>query len=113
MVIRGPGIASNSEFPYIGSNVDIGPTILSLAGLSTPARMDGRSMASLLVNADDTDVPEATRAQLLHERTAVSADTWRTQHFVEYYSLGDVVRMDHLGNTVIHSLTRSVADETD
>ena len=33
MVIRGPGIQPNSSFDYIGSNVDVMPTILGLAGV--------------------------------------------------------------------------------
>lgn len=33
MVMRGPGIARNSTFDYIASNVDVMPTILGLAGV--------------------------------------------------------------------------------
>merc|ERR1711981_1016144 len=49
-VIRGPGIPKGSEMKHLGSQVDLMPTILGLAGVSTPATMDGRSIAHLLLS---------------------------------------------------------------
>ena len=42
-LVRGPGVAPGSTFAYLGTNVDQAPAWLGLAGLPTPARMDGRS----------------------------------------------------------------------
>ena len=44
MVIRGPGIKPGSTFDFIGSNVDVAPTFLALAGIdptTTEPPMDG------------------------------------------------------------------------
>lgn len=34
-VIRGPGVQPNSTFDWLASNVDVMPTLLSLAGIPT------------------------------------------------------------------------------
>ena len=39
MVIKGPGIRPNTTLEYPASNVDVGPTVLGLAGISTPDTM--------------------------------------------------------------------------
>ncbi len=52
MRIVGPGIAPGSTLGLIGSHVDLAPTWLALAGLSTPAAMDGRSLAGALLGTD-------------------------------------------------------------
>eukprot|EP01050_Picozoa_sp_SAG11_P015196 SAG11_NODE_1945_length_4019_cov_6.325510_4_plen_108_part_00 len=64
------------------------PTILSLAGVSTPATMDGRSFAHLL-NASTA--------------VAVRPEPWRTELLVEYGGGGPVVRYQHLED--IHNNT--------
>lgn len=73
--IRGPGIAPNTTFTSIASNVDVAPTILDLAGLPH-SDLDGVSMAPALLG--------------------LTAAAERDCHYVEYLSLGEVVRMDHL-----------------
>merc|ERR1719223_2109773 len=57
-VIRGPGIEPGVSFRQIASQVDTMPTILGLAGVPTPSTMDGRSIAHLLMTADNrTAIP--------------------------------------------------------
>lgn len=97
MVIRGPGIKAGGVFDRAGSNVDVGPTILSLAGIDGYAMspvMDGRSVAGQLVDRESSEVRPATLRGLQQEK-AVAVD-WRQHHFIEYYSLGNVTRTFHL-----------------
>lgn len=55
----GPGISS-VKFDYVGSNVDLAPTFLGLAGVDTLAtNMDGRSIVPLLVDAFNPNVAQA------------------------------------------------------
>ena len=76
---RGPGVTPGSKLSHLGSNVDIMPTILDIAGASsTPASMDGRSFAPLLQSGPSVG--------------SMEGKSWRTQLLVEYYGLGDVVR---------------------
>ena len=59
MVIKGPGISPSLKFDYIGSNVDLAPTFLGLAGADFLAQhMDGRSIVPLLVNPSDPNVAQ-------------------------------------------------------
>lgn len=91
-VVRGPGIAAGTHFDHIGSNVDTMPTILGLAGVKTPASMDGRSLAPLLLSDTTRAPPPALR---LHRPAA----QWRTELLVEYPGLGGtkgVVRYQHI-----------------
>lgn len=100
MVIRGPGIQPGSSFEQLASNVDVMPTILGLAGVATPASMDGQSVAPLVVNSSDPAVPAATRRQLVAEVAANGpASQWKTQQLIEYIGLGNVVRYQHLEDT--------------
>merc|ERR1712125_246047 len=59
-----------------------------LAGLDKPAGMDGRSILPLLIDAEDSTVPERTRAHVsklsphgFHD----FASKWRDSVFIEYY----------------------------
>ena len=45
--VRGPGIAANTTFDGIGSHIDIGPTVLGLAGIASPD-LDGRDLSVVL-----------------------------------------------------------------
>ena len=76
MAMRGPGIKPGSVFAHPASNVDVGPTLLGLAGVTGYAdlTMDGRSIAPLLVDPDDPAVRllPATRAHVLDAREAQS-----------------------------------------
>lgn len=94
MIIHGPGIKAGTRFDLPASNVDVGPTILGLAGIDAYAlspAMDGRSIAPLIIDANDPAVMPSTVRHL----RGVEASAWRQHHFVEYYSLGNVVRTGH------------------
>lgn len=110
MLVRGPGIAPNSTFDFLATNVDVrpvpfrlgrgpppcshplllctqvAPTFLGLAGLPKPPGMDGKSVLPLLLNKEDPRVPPATRAHL-HGTGCPRKyqDAWRDSVFVEYY----------------------------
>lgn len=54
LLIRGPGIPTNTLVPKIASMVDVGPTLLELAAGNPshiPSQADGRSFASFLVSS--------------------------------------------------------------
>eukprot|EP01045_Picozoa_sp_COSAG04_P042879 COSAG04_NODE_13769_length_592_cov_1.722110_2_plen_72_part_01 len=55
MVIMGPGISPNSTNEFLGTQVDLAPTMLGLAGIATPPYMDGKSLVSLLVPPQNLD----------------------------------------------------------
>ena len=121
----------NTSIVTLGSNVDLMPTVLGLAGVRTPSTMDGRSVVAELV----TDLarcarictcvrvralvglffhfhlplcphsaPAPTRQRLLAalaERP--SGARWRTELLIEYYGLGDVVRCVQTLHRVIYN----------
>ena len=74
-IISGPGIAAGRKLPDVISMVDIGPTILGLAGAVVPPgsafEMDGRSFAPALLS------------------TAAAPAARTTTMLVEFYSLSD------------------------
>ena len=99
----GPGIEADTKFEFIGSNVDVAPTFLALAGIDASTvdpPMDGKSVAAQLIKtgAQDTPrvlnkrVPPSTAASVARELADAGATPWRDHHWVEYYSLGNVTR---------------------
>ena len=88
MLVRGPGIAAGDN-PVLGTNVDYAPTFLGLAGLATPAAMDGRSLLPMLVpEAREGELPAPTRRHVRAERAALSRRPWRAEQFFQYYTQG-------------------------
>eukprot|EP00049_Salpingoeca_infusionum_P014307 m.267444 g.267444 ORF g.267444 m.267444 type:complete len:297 (+) comp15640_c1_seq2:1029-1919(+) len=106
-VIRGPGISPNTTFDFLGSNVDLAPSFLGLAGLSPPSVTDGASFLSHVINASDTSVPGSVKRHL-QTTPAITRDT----HFVEYYDQGpyggSTVPKDDWSNTYIGIYWESV-----
>jgi len=93
-IISGPGIRNNTEFDLLGSNVDVAPTMLSLAGVSDLDDFDGKSILNVL-DLDETMLLPSTRA-FYHEYRKHTTSTWRDSHLIEYHSLGNVNRTGHL-----------------
>ena len=79
-IISGPGIAAGRQLPDVVAMVDIGPTILELAGAPVPGgsddehAMDGRSFAPALL------APAGASSSRVARRTTM---------LVEFYSLSD------------------------
>lgn len=81
LLVAGPGVAAGSTPLEVVGNVDVAPTILSLAGVTPPKFMDGRSMLPLLL-------PSLTDPALAGPDAARAAAPWRTEFLNEYYSVG-------------------------
>lgn len=71
-IVRGPGIKAGSIHEHLTGNVDLLPTLLDIAGFNIPNFMDGKSMKSFLINADES-------------HTEVE---WRDHFLIEYLSVG-------------------------
>jgi N-acetylglucosamine-6-sulfatase len=46
--VRGPGAPAGRALPHVVANVDVAPTVMSLAGLGVPGSVDGSSLVPLL-----------------------------------------------------------------
>ena len=134
MVFKGPGIAANSTFDFQGTQVDLAPTILGLAGIDKPSSMDGKSVVPLLVkpaataatmttatvsaafetsdasDASASAIPGSVRRHL----ASVAAVPSRTTSFFEYYSQGQWFTqgrmLDDWSNTYIGVTYRNGSD---
>ena len=73
---RGPGIAPGTTLGALGSNIDIGPTLLEIAGLPPNPLHDGASLLPMLTT------PQGSAARLALEAA------WRTSLIIEYLSVG-------------------------
>jgi N-acetylglucosamine-6-sulfatase len=85
LLVRGPGVKPGSSFAAPGTQVDIAPTLLGLAGLTTPTSMDGKSIVPFIV---DPAAPllESTRSHLVEcGGLKEYSDSWRKEVFLEYY----------------------------
>ena len=58
-LISGPGIPQGKTFSQITGSVDLLPTILDIAGIESPAWVDGKSFAGLLVEGKKNHVRDA------------------------------------------------------
>merc|ERR1712023_486365 len=87
LLARGPGIKHGDTFNAPGTQVDIAPTLLGLAGISKPSDMDGKSIVPFLVHGSSPDVlAQSTQKHLqqLGDLQAYKA-AWRKEVFFEYY----------------------------
>merc|ERR1719454_1404338 len=84
LLARGPGIKPGSSFSAPGTQVDIAPTLLGLAGLRSPY-MDGRSIVPFLVDPA-ASLLESTRRHLYEAGSLQEySNSWRKEVFIEYY----------------------------
>jgi len=86
LLVRGPGIQHGSSFSAPGTQVDIAPTLLGLAGVNTPFTMDGHSIVPFLVDSQQDALLDSTRQHLtnLGDLDMYKAK-WRKEVFIEYY----------------------------
>lgn len=114
MLFMGPGITAGSTLELQGTNVDLAPTILGLAGIETPAYMDGRSVVPVLVNGDAEGVPASVRRHLAwaEDSGAAAAIGSRTSSFFTHFNQGPFARFDDWSNTAI-GLTSHCAEGND
>jgi arylsulfatase A-like enzyme len=77
LIIRGPNITAGSVADNMVANIDLGTTILDLAGLA-PIPTDGRSLRPILA-------PESGPVEGVDL-------AWRDRLVVEYYSMGYILR---------------------
>ncbi|HEY0934440.1 MAG TPA: sulfatase-like hydrolase/transferase, partial [Trebonia sp.] len=47
LIVSGPGVPAGRTAPQLASNIDLNPTLLTLAGLPVPATVDGHSLAGI------------------------------------------------------------------
>jgi arylsulfatase A-like enzyme len=89
LLIKGPGIKPGSKFEFLASNVDLAPTMLSLASIDRAPGMDGKSFLPIMLDA--AELPKAPgsvqRYAKAHAAAGVQAG-WRDTHFIEYYYIG-------------------------
>lgn len=142
LVIRGPGVPANMTNHGFVANIDLGQTILDLAGLPGRAIADGRSYKSLLMGQGSQSIDPALYTALAAppgvDSTEVLLDSapaaapipgWREQILVEYWSMGYVERgpcanfsrpcpggvqalLDAPGNTYVALRTRNATHNT-
>merc|ERR1719469_864627 len=84
LLATGPGIKPGSSFAQPGTQVDIAPTLLGLAGVPAPQDMDGRSVVPFLVGSD-AELPASTRQHLDTFDVDAYRANWREEVFIEYY----------------------------
>lgn len=90
---RGPGISPGTMLSALGSNIDIAPTFIDIAGLPPNPEHDGKSLLPMLLSKDGSD-----------ERQAIEAD-WRTSQVgctsfvrMRVRDISDPANMDMLGH---------------
>ena len=89
MIFYGPGIKPNSTTDFLGTQVDLAPTILGLAGIQADAGIDGRSIVPLLVREEErVAAPASVRRHLDSLVAAGLKPPSRTSSFHTYYNQG-------------------------
>lgn len=115
LIVQGPGFEPNTKIESVVANIDIGPTVLDLAGLATAEDMDGQSFLGL---ATGDMKPDAWRKELMYEYYwewnfphtptvfALRTDDFK---FIEYHGIWDTDELYDLRsdpeekNNLIHS----------
>lgn len=87
-MIRGPGVEKGRTIDLGVSLVDVGPTLLELAGVSAPAKIHGRSLVPSMTGARQEPVPLFFR--WMPQGQGVRLEDWkllRTEDETELYDL--------------------------
>ena len=76
MVFAGPGVQHGSTIDFLGTNVDMAPTLLGLAGIRAPNGTDGVSVVPLLVSEKvASEQHEQVPASVLRHLKATSSSS--------------------------------------
>lgn len=76
MLVRGPGVAAGRQLDHFITNIDIAPTVTSLAGATPASFVDGRSLAATLTAVETP--PALTGERFLVERLVAGSATGYT-----------------------------------
>lgn len=90
-IARGPGIAANRRVDEVASLIDVGPTLLDLAGAPPLPDVSGRSFARLLQGESIPDWPNQAfceYAGLLGDQPScmVRSERWKLNYYAEFGS---------------------------
>ncbi len=80
LVLAGPGIPARGPMAPLVEQIDLGPTLLELAGADRPEGMQSVSLAPL-PNGDTTALHEAVFSEHLPPRLMVRAEEWKLVHY--------------------------------
>ncbi len=73
MIVRWPGVVEpRSTTSAVSNLLDVGPTLLEIAGSAFPHEVDGRSLVRVLKEGDDPDRPDETVSELWDHREGVA-----------------------------------------
>lgn len=94
LLVYAPGMIETGVEDAMVQNIDIGPTVLDLAGIETPEQMNGRSFLPILKGEDVTDWREEIFYEYYWERPfpqtpttyAVRTDRYK---FIKYHGIWD------------------------
>lgn len=85
LLVKGPGIAAGSSYSEAGTQVDVAPTVLGLAGVDAPANMDGKSLVPFLITDNKATLPSTQRHLGALGDVDLYRQSWRQEVFFEYY----------------------------
>ena len=88
MVIRGPGIAAGTTSHFLGTQVDLAPTILGLAGIAAPGIYDGKSIVPLIIKDEPGVAMEVTIPGSVRTHLRVAATPERDHSYHCYVNQG-------------------------
>lgn len=60
LIVRGPGVKSNSKTDALALSIDLAPTFLDLAGWPLPDDMDGESLKSVILGEEEAEQEETS-----------------------------------------------------
>ncbi len=103
LAFGGGQLLSKDSVDHLIQNIDIGPTVLAMAGLQKPSKMDGESFLPILKGEDPENWRERIYYEYFWERPfpqtptvhAVRTDKYK---FIRYYGLWDLNELYDLEN---------------
>lgn len=100
MLFMGPGIKANSTFSFLGTQVDLAPSILGLADINPPAAVDGKSVIPLLVSPT-ADIPASVKRHISKTPQIIRESSFFTYYNQGPWEVGTRHPLDDWSNTYI------------